>query len=165
MAAVTTLWDTSLASRLHPRGEVLDYVVDQVSQGTPVRIAASAVLEIAYGLQLRAGTDSRYAALLGWFARTLASDAFVVVALDGRAALVAGRLRGVMPHPPARRRDTRSKTMRQASWLLDMQIAATAYAAGLDVATENRADFVAISDALADLFPDAPPLVVVDGPF
>jgi hypothetical protein len=55
--------------------------------------------------------------------------------------------------------------MRQASWLLDMQIAATAYAAGLDVATENRADFVAISDALADLFPDAPPLVVVDGPF
>jgi predicted nucleic acid-binding protein len=85
------------------------------------------------------------------------------VALDGRAGLVAGRLRGVLPHPPGRR-DRRSKAMRRIAWLLDMEIAATAFAAGLDVATENRRDFEALSDALAALFPTAPPLAVVDDP-
>lgn len=144
---------------------MLEYVIDQVAEGTPVRIAAPAVLEIAYGYQRRSTKDSRFTELLAWLTRLLASDAFLVVALDGRAALIAGRLRGVLPHPPPKgRSDRRPKTLRQASWLLDMEIAATAYAAGLDVATDNRDDFVAISDALATLFPDAPPLAVVSGP-
>lgn len=160
---MTALWDTTLASRLHPHSDVLDYIFDQVAAGTPVRIAAPAVLEIAYGYQRTAAGDHRYRELLAWFTRALASDAYSVVALDGRAALVAGRLRGVLPHPPARR-DRRSKTMCQASWLLDIQIAATAFAAGLDVATQNRADFEALSDTLAELFPDAPVLAVIDGP-
>jgi predicted nucleic acid-binding protein len=161
---VTTLWDTTLASRLHPHGEVVEYVIDQVVAGTPVRVAAPAVLEIAYGYQRMASRDARYRALLAWFTRLLASDAFSVVGLGGRAALVAGRLRGVLPHPPPSRRDRRSKTMRQASWLLDIEIAATAFAAGLDIATENRADFEALGETLADLFPDAAALFVVDGP-
>jgi predicted nucleic acid-binding protein len=160
---VIALWDTTLASRLHPRGEVLDYVMDQVAEGTPVRVAAPAVLEIAYGYQRMAAGDARYGELLAWFTCLLASDAFSVVALDGRAALVAGRLRAVLPHPPAKR-DRRSKTMRQASWLLDIEIAATAFAAGLDVATENRGDFQALGDALTGLFPDAPTLAITEGP-
>jgi predicted nucleic acid-binding protein len=160
---VTALWDTTLASRLHPHGEVLDYVTDQVAAGTAVRIAAPAVLEIAYGYQRMAAGDHRYRALLAWFTRVLASDAFSVVALDGRAALVAGRLRGVLPYPPAKR-NRGSKTMRQPSWLLDIQIAATAFAAGLDVATQNRVDFEVLKDTLAELFPDAPVLAVIDGP-
>ena len=160
---MTALWDTTLASRLHPRGEVLDYVIDQAAEGTPVRVAAPAVLEIVYGYQRMVGGDARYGELLSWFTRLLAGDAFSVVALDGRAALVAGRLRGVLPHPPAKR-DRRSKTVRQASWLLDIQIAATAFAAGLDVATENRGDFATLGHALAELFPGAPALAVVDGP-
>jgi hypothetical protein len=120
-----------MASRLHPHGEVLDYIVDRAAEA--------------------------------WFTRVLASDTFAVVALDGRAALIAGRLRGLLPHPPARR-DSRSKTMRQASWLLDIEVAATAFAAGLDVATENRADFEILRDTLVELFPDAPPLAVISGP-
>lgn len=161
---MAALWDTTLASRLHPHGDVLDYVIDQVAAGTPVQVAAPAVLEIAYGYQRVAPRDARYSQLLAWFTRLLASDAFSVVALDGRAALIAGRLRGALPHPPATKRDRRSKTMRQASWLLDIQIAATAFAAGLAVATENRADFEALADTLAALFPDAPALDVVDSP-
>lgn len=161
---VTALWDTTLASRLHPHGEVLDYVIDQAVAGTPVRVAAPAVLEIAYGYQRIAGTDARYGELLAWFTRLVASDAFSVVGLDGRAALIAGRVRGLLPHPPPSRRDRRSKTMRQASWLLDIEIAASAFAAGLDIATENRADFEVLGGALSALFPDAPPLAVADGP-
>lgn len=160
---MTALWDTTLASRLHLDGDVLDHIVDQAIQGTPVRVAAPAVLEIAYGYQRMAAGDTRYRELLAWFTRVLARDAFSVVALDGRAALVAGCVRGVLPHPPARH-DRRSKAMRQASWLLDIEIAAIAFAAGLDVATANRADFEILRDALASLFPDAPALAVVDGP-
>jgi hypothetical protein len=94
---VTALWDTTLASRLHPHGEVLDYVIDQVAEGTPVRVAAPAVLEIAYEYQRMAAGDARYGELLSWFTRLLVSDAFSVVALDGRAALVAGRLPACCP--------------------------------------------------------------------
>lgn len=157
------LWDTTLASRLHPRGQTLDYVLDQSAEGIPVQVAAPAVLEIAYGYERMTDTDARFADLLAWFTRLLASDAFVTVPFDGRAALIAGRVRGAMPHPPGRR-DRRSKTMRQASWLLDIQIAATAFAAGLDVATENRGDFEVLGDVLTELFPAAPALAVVEGP-
>lgn len=160
---MTAVWDTTLASRLHRQGAILDHVADQAAQGTPVRVAAPAILEIACGCQRMVDGDTRYRELLAWFTRLLAADAVAVVAFDGDAALVAGRLRGVLPHPPGGR-DHRSKTMRQASWLLDIEIAATAFAAGLDIATENRRDFEALGDALAALFPGAPELAVVDGP-
>lgn len=160
---MTALWDTTLASRLHPQGEVLAHVMDRFIDGDSVRIAAPAVLEIAYGYQRMVPGDRRYSELLAWFTRLVAGDAFLVVALDGPAAVVAGRLRGVLPHPPGRR-DQRSKTMRQASWLLDVEIAAIAFAAGLEVATENRRDFEALATALTTLFPGAPALAVVDGP-
>jgi predicted nucleic acid-binding protein len=154
------LWDTTVASRLHPQGELFAQVREQAIGGVPVRVAAPAVLEVAYGYQRMAANDVRYRHLLGWFTGLLDQQTVTVVPLDGRAALVAGRLRAMLPHPPARR-DRRSKTMRQAAWLLDVEIAATAFAAGLDVATENRADFELLSDALGELFPAAPPLAVV----
>ncbi len=54
--------------------------------------------------------------------------------------------------------------MREAAWLLDIEFAATAFAAGLDVATENRFDFEILGDTLRELFPAVPALAVVDGP-
>jgi predicted nucleic acid-binding protein len=54
--------------------------------------------------------------------------------------------------------------MGQAAWLLDIQIGATAYAAGLDVATENRRDFETVAGALGNLFPYAEPLAIVGPP-
>lgn len=156
------LWDTTVASRLHPTSDVLEYAIEQLRRGNPVRIAAPAVLEIVYGYERAVARDPRFATLRDWFVGKLAGDTFNVVAFDGRAALVAGRLRGVKPYPPPGR-DRRSKTMRQAAWLLDIQIAATAYAAGLDVATENQSDFQRLAALLAQLFPDAPPLGVVTG--
>lgn len=159
------LWDTTVASRIHPEGDVLDYVVDQVATGDLVRVAAPAVLEVAYGYQLKADADTRFRELLNWFTRLVASAAFRVVPLDGRAAIVAGQVRGASPYPPAKRRgDRRSKTMLQASWLMDIQIASTAFAAGLDVATDNRADFDRLAELLVQLYPDAPELAVVDPP-
>jgi predicted nucleic acid-binding protein len=163
--AVASLWDTTLVSRIQPRTEVLDYVVDQAVAGDPVRVAAAGVLEVVYGYQLRAASDARFRSLLDWFTRFIASDALNVVPLDGRAAVVAGQLRGESRFaPPKRSTDRRSKTMRQAAWLMDIEIAAIAFAAGLDVATANRSDFEALAAQLATLYPDAPPLAVLDPP-
>lgn len=161
---MNTVWDTSVASRLQPGDAVTEYALAQRAAGTPVRVAAPAVLEIAYGYQLRAG-ERRYAALLSWFTDLIDARALTVLSMDARGALVAGRLRATLPHPPRRRRrDDRSKPMRQAAWLLDIQVAATAFASGLEVVTENRADFDLLRDALVDLFPSAPPLEVLDAP-
>ncbi|HEX8054700.1 MAG TPA: hypothetical protein VF517_17060 [Thermoleophilaceae bacterium] len=158
-------WDTTLLSRVQPAGDAVEYVLGRAAAGEPVRVAAPAVLEVTYGYELRAGRDPRFRSLLDWFTHLMASGTFRVVPLDGRAAVVAGRVRAAMPHPPGgRKRDPRSKTMRQAAWLLDIQIAASAFAAGLDVATANRADFDEIAAVLATLFPAAPRLEVTDEP-
>jgi hypothetical protein len=50
--------------------------------------------------------------------------------------------------------------MRQAAWLLDIQIAATAFASGLQVVTANQADFERIAELLSSLFPSAAELRV-----
>jgi predicted nucleic acid-binding protein len=164
-ADLAAVWDTSIVSRLRPDDPSMDFVVDRLSAGAAVRVAAPALAEVAFGYQRVALRDPRAGALLGWFSRLLGSEPFSVVPMDDRAALVAGRLRGVHPHPPHPRTDGRSKTMRQAAWLMDIQIAATAFAAGLDVATRNNQDFLLLGDLLVDLFPQAPPLQVLPAPF
>lgn len=162
---MAVVWDTTLVSRIQPASEVLDYVVDQAAADDSVRIAAPAVLEVACGYQLKAAEDPRFRELLRWFMRFVASTAVSVVPLDARAAIVAGQVRGESPHaPPKRSGDRRSKTMRQASWLMDIEIAASAFAAGLDVATDNRADFDVLGELLSRLYPGAPKLAVVDSP-
>lgn len=159
------LWDTTLASRIHPATDVLDHIAARATRGDPVRVAAPAVLEVVYGYQLRAAADPRFRQKLSWFRALVASGAFTVTALDGRAAVIAGQLRAEAPHPPRRTRsDRRSKTMRQASWLLDIEIAGTAFSAGLAVATDNRDDFEALAEVLATLYPAAPRLTVVGAP-
>jgi predicted nucleic acid-binding protein len=162
---VTAAWDTTLASRIHPDAPVLRHLFDRALADDRVRLAAPAVLEVAYGYQRKAPSDARFGVLLRWFTRLVAGTTVEVVPLDARAAVIAGRLRGVAPHPPPKRRaDRRSKTMRQAAWVMDIQVAATAFAAGVDVATANRADFERLGELLAELYPDAPRLAVVDPP-
>jgi predicted nucleic acid-binding protein len=162
---VLTIWDTTVASRIQPDTAVAAHVIARAALGEPVHVAAPAALEVAYGLELKAPADVRYRRLLAWYTGLIAQGSLEVVPFDGRAAIVAGRLRAQAPHPPRiRRGDRRSRTMRQASWLLDIQIAATAFAAGLEVASANRADFEALSGLLADIYAEAPGLVVAEPP-
>lgn len=154
------LWDTTTLSRLTPFGPATAGVLNDAIVGNPVRVAAPAILEVAYGCQLAAKSDIRYLEHLGWLARRIADGTFHVVPFDSHAALIAGRVRGRAPHAAPRKGDRRSKTMRQAAWLLDIQIGATAFATGLGVATSNREDFERIAETLVDLFPTASPLRV-----
>lgn len=160
---MTALWDTTIASQVRPGSEALAHVLARLSADDPVPVAAPAILEIVFGL--RRDGDPRLIALSGWLAGLLGNGTLAVVPFGGRAGLVAGHVRAALPYAPPNRRDRRSKTMRQAAWLMDIQIAATAFAAGLDVATRNRSDFERIGETLAELYPTAPPLELVDSPF
>jgi predicted nucleic acid-binding protein len=165
LGSTEALWDTTVLSRVQPDSDPAGYVLQCAAIGEPVLTAAPAALEVAYGYERMAATDPGFRRLFAWFTRLLADGTLDVVPLDGRAALVAGQLRARSPHPATRRRgDRRSKTMRQASWLMDIEIAATAFTAGLGVATDNRSDFEALSEMLAELYPDAPRLAVRDPP-
>lgn len=159
---MTALWDTTVLSRIGPTGAEIDLLTSRALSDDPVRVAAPAVFEVAYGRQLAAARDRRHLTHLKWLRRATADGTLRVVPLTGRAAFVAGRLRAKSPETPRRAKgDKRTKPLRQAAWLLDIQIAATAFAAGLDVVTANRGDFQRIADLLAELYPAADALGVV----
>lgn len=155
------LWDTSVLSRCLSSPERMRSVAAGALEGKPVRVAAPAVLEVAYGLERASMSEMRTRRYLRLLDRCVRDGTLRVVPLDARAAFVAGRVRAHAPHAPARTKgERRSRSMRQAAWLLDIQIAATAFASGLQVVTANRNDFERIAVQLATLFPAAPELRV-----
>jgi predicted nucleic acid-binding protein len=158
-------WDTSLFSRVSPGTDAYEYFVEQAALGEPVAVAAGAVLERAYGFEAAAATRPEFAVALRWVEiEVVGGDLCRVVPLDGRAALVAGRLRARADLPPAAKGDKRTKAQRRAAWHLDLQIAATCWAAGYEVATSNRRDFELIAAELKAVAPTAPELEVLDAP-
>jgi len=50
------------------------------------------------------------------------------------------------------------------AWVADQQIAASAWAVGVPIETENVDDFTLLSDLLAELFPTAIPLEIRPSP-
>lgn len=106
--------------------------------------------------------DRRFAAALDWVRSELAFDALgTVLPLNDVAAVVAGEVRALCPFPVSRQRG-RSKAEGRASWLLDIEIASTAWVAGFNLATANRSDFDAIANAIETLAPGAPSFTVLD---
>jgi predicted nucleic acid-binding protein len=163
------VWDTSVASGLHPDSSLYELASEAALAGKPFRLAAPTVHEIAFGLEQRAGADARFAVLLRWFTDLLDAGVVEVLPLNWDAALLAGRLRATRPTPPTggRSRKGRSrdpKPERRVAWIADIQIAATAWLAGEDVCTADRDHFEALSNVIADLFPDENNLEVLPPP-
>ena len=142
-----------------------DYVVEQAARGQPIAVAASAVLERAYGFEAAAVKRGEFRRALHWLEEEVVDGGLCrIVPLDGRAGLVAGRLRAHAALPAAAKSDKRSKAQRRTAWHLDLQAGAICWAGGYDVATANRRDFELIAAELEALAPGAPPLVVLDAP-
>jgi predicted nucleic acid-binding protein len=163
------VWDTSVASGLHPDSPLYELASNAALAQQPFRLAAPTVHEIASGLQRRADADATFAALLRWFTGFLDAGVVEVLPLSWEAALLAGRLRASRPMPPTggRSRQGRSrdpKPERRVAWITDIQIAAIAWLAGEDVCTADRDHFEALSDAIADVFPDEDRLKVLPPP-
>ncbi len=163
------VWDTSVASGLHPDSPLYELASEAALAQEPFRLAAPTVHEIAFGLQRRAEADARFATLFRWFTDLLDAGVVEVLPLSWEAALLAGRLRANRPTPPTggrgrKRRSRDPKPERRVAWIADIQIAATAWLAGEDVCTADRDHFEVLSDAIAGLFPDEGRLKVLPAP-
>lgn len=159
-------WDTTLVSELRPGSPAQAFVEGEAAGGEPVAIAAVALFETAYGYA-RHADDARFRDLLAWLTSQAGDPAtLTAVPFDAPAAIAAGRLRALqrMPFTP-RKGDRRPKAERRVAWILDLQIAASCWAAGYDVATRSRADFERIANLLGKIAPGALPLVVEGAPF
>lgn len=161
------VWDTSLASRLRPEGELIDQVAAAALEGEPIKVAAPTVAEISHGLQRRADEES-FANLLAWFKRILGVGMLEVVPLDREAAILAGRLRALYPVAPSSTRrgraETRSKPERRVAWVADIQIASCAWLQGEAVCTADQAHFDVLAEGIAELFPGEGALEILPAP-
>lgn len=149
---------------MFPGNAYEQHLLERAAAGEPVALTAPSVLEAAYGLAKAAHSSGSGDAALAWFTRLATSGLVVTLPLDGAGAVVAGRLRAVQPVPPTGLRRAGTKPEQRAGWVLDLQIAACAWAHGHTVATDNRRDFDAISDLVAALYPSVQALEVIDAP-
>ena len=162
------VWDTSVASGLHPDGPLLELASDAALSNEPYLLAAPTVHEISFGLERRAGEDARFGVLLTWFTELLDLGILGVLPMTWEAALLAGRLRARQPVPPtntpARQRSRGPKPERRVAWITDIQIAATAWLAGESVCTADRGHFKVLSDSIGQMFPEQGSLKVLPPP-
>jgi predicted nucleic acid-binding protein len=134
-------------------GEAIDAVDAAFRASDPIAIPAPVIMEMTRGWRARIDRgDARFVDMLRWFDDLLDEERVRSLPFDEAAAIVAGQIRARRPVAPA-------------AWVLDIQIAATAWSWGYDVATPNRRDFEAIADELERLAPDAPRLEVFDPAF
>ncbi|HSS32998.1 MAG TPA: hypothetical protein VLL27_06915, partial [Solirubrobacterales bacterium] len=82
------VWDTSVASGLHPDGPLFALASEAALADEPFLLAAPTVQEIAFGLERQA--DASFAALLVWFKELFAVGVLEVLPLSWEAALLAG---------------------------------------------------------------------------
>lgn len=133
--------------------------------GTLIVVTAPTALETIYGMTRRVSVDSTAAAALTWYRGLFAGRGARVLPVSAAASALAGELRARHPVPPLPRRSAaRTKPDRRVAWVLDILIAATAWAAGYGIATRNRGDFEVLGDSIAVLYPGIAPLDVVDPP-
>jgi predicted nucleic acid-binding protein len=159
------VWDTSVASGLHPDDPLFELASEAALADEPFLLAAPTVQEIAFGLERQA--DVRFAALLVWFRELFAVGVLEVLPLSWEAALLAGQLRAMLPAPPTGRRSQRdrgAKPERRVAWIADIQIAATAWLAGEPVCTADQKHFETLAQAIAKLFPKERKLEVIPSP-
>lgn len=156
-------WDTSVASRAHGTARHADLLAAHLLARRPIAVPAPVVQEIVLGLHAHLPHDEGFHVSADWFAAFLAHSLVRVVPFGRAGGFLAGRLLARLPHPPThnhRRQGNRSR--QRAAWALDVQIAACAFAGGYGVLTENVEDFAVLRDAIEELVPDVPPLVVTD---
>lgn len=166
---MTLAWDTTVVSRIYPGGALERHLIDCAHADEPVAVTAPTVMEVARGIQATAAgaprqIGDRQAPALAWFIGLLASDLVEILPLDRTAAIVAGQLRALHPSPPTGARRRGVKPEQRAGWVLDIQIAACAWTHGREIATENRRDFEALRELIAQLYPDTSPLLVLPPP-
>jgi predicted nucleic acid-binding protein len=158
------VWDTSVASSLHPESRLFEFAAAKAMEGEPVLIAAATVAEISYGLK-RKDEDPRFADALAWFGEVFEAGGLEVLPLTRQGAQVTGLLRAIHPlPPPPGKKDRRSKPDRRVAWVNDIQIAVSAWLRAEPVCTMDQSHFESLSRALAEQYPGTGELEVISPP-
>lgn len=158
------VWDTSVASGLHPESQLFEFAAERALAGEPILLAAATVAEISFGLKRR-GDDPRFVDALDWFAEVLRSGAVEVLPLTREGAQLTGVLRANHPIPPSSRKgDKRSKPDRRIAWINDIQIAASAWLSAEAVCTRDQAHFRFLAKAIAEEHPGMGDLELIAPP-
>ena len=154
-------WDTSLASQLHPRARYSTLLATFTRTGAPVVVTAPTAFQTIHGIARQVESEPAAARILEWYETLFAGPLVQVLAVDGQASALAGKLRARHPFPPpSPRADARTKPDRRVAWVIDILIAATAWTAGYGIATNNYRDFAVLRDLIAELYPSTTPLAV-----
>lgn len=158
------VWDTSVASGLHPESQLFDFAVERALAGEPVLLASATVAEIYYGLETKS-KDPRFEQALVWFNEILHAGVMGVLPLTLEGAQLAGLLRATQPVPPSvAKRNKRSKPDRRVAWINDIQIAASAWLRAEPVCTKDQPHFHFLAEAIAERYPGAGELEVISAP-
>jgi predicted nucleic acid-binding protein len=158
------VWDTSVASGLHPQSQLFEFAAGRAVDGQPILLAAATVAEIYYGLERNAG-DQRFADALVWFNEILRAGVVGVLPLTREGAQLAGLLRAIHPvPPPAPKRDKRSKPDRRVAWFNDIQIAASAWLRAEPLCTQDQGHFRVLAKAITERYPGAGELELISSP-
>ena len=159
-------WDTTLLGALREEGPLIDLVHRQLTAGDPISVTAASLHEVAYGYAKAAHAGNRgFVRLLAWLKGFISEGRIEVLPFSSRAAVLAGELRGRHHALPARKRARQgSKAGARVAWVMDIQIAATVWTAGRELATANRGDFEVIAELISELAPGGPPLHVATPP-
>jgi len=156
-------WDTSVASRAYGTARHAELLQAHLTARRPIALPAPTVQEMVRGLHAHLRLEAGFHSPADWFAALLEHSLVHVVPFDGPSGILAGRLLAKLPHPPTgTRRRAGTRARQRAAWALDVQIAACAFAGGYGVLTENVDDFALLRDAIVELLPETPPLVVTD---
>jgi predicted nucleic acid-binding protein len=160
---VPDAWDTTVASRAQAGGRHEPLLRAHAAAKHPIRLPAPAVQEVTRGLHAHAQRNPRFGVRMRAFERLVTDPLIEVVPFDGDCALLAGALLARLPHPPTgeRRRDG-TRAQQRSAWVFDIQIAACAFTNGYGVLTENVEHFGVLREAISELVPGVPPLVVRD---
>lgn len=159
------VWDTSVASGLHPDGSLFEAASQAALSGEPILLAAPTVAEISFGLQRRA-KDRHFAAALAWFIEILDAGVLGVLPLTRETALLAGRLRAIHPVSPSGRRrgDGRAEPKRRVAWVTDIQIAASTWLAAESLCTADQGHFGLLGSVIGELYPQEGGLEILPSP-
>jgi predicted nucleic acid-binding protein len=158
------VWDTSVASGLHPDGQLFEVAAATALDGEPVFLAAATVSEVIYGLERKA-EDPRFAKARAWFTEILGSGVLEVLPPTREGALLAGLLRATHPIPPSSgKRDTRSKPERRVAWINDIQIAASAWLRAEPLCTRDQSHYRFLAKTIADRYPEEAELELLAPP-
>ena len=163
------VWDTSVASGLHPNDPLFELASEAALADEPSSSAAPDRSGDRLWLAAPRPACQVRSPRSSWFRELFSTSGCWGAAAELGGGAARRPAASVAAHPtdsPTARspRARGTKPERRVAWITDIQIAATAWLAGEAVCTADQAHFEALGEAIAKLFPGERKLQVLPPP-